>query len=407
VIKGKNEKQQIFLFISLCCLAYFTSYLTRTNYGAAIAEIIYSMGITKTQASMAVTGSFITYGAGQVLNGIIGDHIKPRTMIFSGLFIASACNILMSALSNVYIMTAVWCINGFAQSMMWPPLARIMAENLSPDNYKKACVAVSAAASIATIAIYMVVPLCIALSGWRTVFLISASCGFVVAVIWLLTIHRVIPTAASHEEKGIIKADSSPDTGNNSLFSYFGLVPIMVIIFLQGILRDGITTWMPSYINDTYGLGVSISILTTSVLPVFTIISLMAASYVHKLIKNEVKAAVYIWALGFICSFVLLFVYSSQAVLSVAMMTIITGCMHGVNLMFISILPARYISSGRVSSVTGILNAFTYTGSAVSAYGIAALTEHFGWKLTIIIWCLIALCGTIMNIYCAKKWKHA
>ena len=137
MIKGKNEKQQIFLFISLCCLAYFTSYLTRTNYGAAIAEIIYSMGITKTQASMAVTGSFITYGAGQVLNGIIGDHIKPRTMIFSGLFIASACNILMSALSNVYIMTAVWCINGFAQSMMWPPLARIMAENLSPDNYKR------------------------------------------------------------------------------------------------------------------------------------------------------------------------------------------------------------------------------------------------------------------------------
>lgn len=406
MIKEKTEKQQNILFVSMCCLAYFTSYITRINYGAAIAEIVHSLGITKTLASMAVTGSFITYGTGQILNGIIGDHIKPRAMIFLGLIIASVCNIAMSALSNVYIMTAVWCINGFAQSMMWPPMARILAENLTAENYKKACVAVSTSSSAATIAIYLIVPLCITLSGWRSVFLISASWGFIVAIIWLLSIDSLIPTRVTDDQEETVYP-AAPAVSFKTLLLGSGLLPIAVIIFLQGILRDGITTWMPSYINDIYSLGTSISILSAAVLPIFTIISVFAASYVHKLAKSEVKASAYIWTLGFICSLILVLVFSSQAVVSIALMAVITGCMHGVNLMLISILPARYKSSGRVSSVSGILNAFTYSGSAVSTYGIAALSDNFGWKITIITWCIIALCGTILNISCIRKWNHA
>ena len=85
------------------------------------------------------------------------------------------------------------------------------------------------------------------------------------------------------------------------------------------------------------------------------------------------------------------------------MMAIITGCMHGINLMLIGIFPARYKNMGRVSSVSGILNAFTYGGSAISSYGIAAMNDKFGWKITIITWCLIALFGTIISIICAEK----
>src|SRR5690554_362349 len=263
MITVKSERQQNILFIGMCCLAYFTSYMTRINYGAAIAEIIYSLGITKTQASMAVTGSFITYGAGQILNGIVGDHIRPRTMIFYGLFISSICNITMSALSNVYIMTVVWCINGFAQSMMWPPMVRIMAENLSSANYKKACMAVSTSSSVATITIYLLAPLCITLSGWRLIFLISASCGLVVGVLWLVVINKLLPAPVSKTTGKVTTEEANVRSETfSSLFIKSGLIQIAVIIILMGILRDGITTWMPSFIDDTYHFGTSISILS-------------------------------------------------------------------------------------------------------------------------------------------------
>ncbi len=400
-----NQDRKTILFSSLCCLVYFSSYMTRINYGAAIAEIVLSLGITKALASMAVTGSFITYGIGQIFNGIIGDRIKPRTMVFLGLCVSSVCNIIMSALSNVYMMTVIWCINGLAQSMLWPPLTRIMSENLSPDEYRKTCVAVSASASIATISIYLIVPLCITLSGWRSVFLFSAACGLVVGFVWLFSVNSLTSSGRDiHEINEDMGMNSlAPSINFRTLLFHSGLNYIIVIILLHGILRDGITTWMPSYINDIYHFGTSISILSTAILPVFTIISLLAASRLYKSVRNEVKASAIIWILGLICSFILIFVFTSQIAISILMMAIITGCMHGINLMLIGIFPARYQSTGRVSTVSGILNAFTYGGSAISSYGIAALSDKFGWKTTIITWCITALFGTIINSICVRK----
>ncbi|NLB36564.1 MAG: MFS transporter [Clostridiales bacterium] len=397
---GKARSRKTVVFCGLCCLIYFSSYVTRINYAAAIAQIVISLGITKTSASMAVTGSFITYGIGQIISGIIGDHIKPRTMIFLGLLITSVCNLIMFTLSNVYFMTAIWCINGFAQSMLWPPLTRIMSENLSPDKYKKTCVVVSASASVATIVIYLIVPLCIKFSGWRAVFLLTAIWGFAVGFLWLFMVNRL--TSASHIiNEGTTTEPIFTPMNFRTLLLHSGLIPIMMIILLQGILRDGITTWMPSYINDTYHFGTSISILSTAILPVFSVICVVVASYVHKLAKSEVKASASIWVLSLFCSSVLIVVFSSHVVVSILIMAIITGCMHGINLMLISVLPARFKNTGHIATVSGILNAFTYAGSAISSYGIAALSDNFGWKTTIITWCIIALCGTIINIICS------
>lgn len=397
-----NNDRRSVLFSRLCCLIYFTSYITRINYGAAIAEIALSLDISKASAGMVITGSFITYSIGQIVSGIIGDRIKPRTMIFLGLLVTSVCNITMSVLSNVYIMTVIWCINGFAQSMLWPPLIRIMSENLSPDQYQKTCVAVSASSSVASIVIYLIVPLCITLSGWRTVFLLSSACGFVVSFIWIMSINGLTSSSQNINDVVNIKPNTS-SMSFRTLFFTLGLFPIMLIILLQGILRDGITTWMPSYINETYHFGTSISILSTAVLPIFTIISLMAASRLYKSVKRELNTSAILWILGLVCSFVLIFVFNSQIVVSILMMAILTGCMHGINLMLIGIFPTRYKNIGRVSSVSGILNAFTYGGSAISSYGIAAISDRFGWKTTIITWCIIALLGTIINLICVNK----
>lgn len=401
----KLQTRKNILFCGLCCLVYFSSYITRINYGAAIAEIIFSLGITKAMASMAVTGSFVTYGLGQIVSGIIGDRIKPKTMIFVGMLLTSICNISMSGLSNVYIMTAVWCVNGFAQSMLWPPLTRIMSENLTPERYQKTCVLISTSSSAATIIIYLIVPLFIVLSGWRMVFSFSAIWGIVVAFIWLLSISKLTVTETPDVKKINSRKNSSP-ANIRSVFSLSGLLPIMFIILMQGILRDGITTWMPSYINDIFHFGTSISILSTVVLPIFAIISVFAASYVFKIAKNEVSGSAAIWILSLVCCFALIFVYKSYAMVSILLTAIITGCMHGVNLMLISIFPLRYKETGRVSTVSGILNAFTYGGSAISSYGIAAISDGWGWKITIITWFAIALCGTAVNIFFVNKYKR-
>ena len=265
----------------IACLFMFTymvSYITRINYGAVISEMVSATSLSKSTLSLALTGSFITYGAGQIISGICGDHFAPKKLVMYGLILSSAMNLLIPLCTSSYQMLAVWSINGFGQAFMWPPMVRMMTMLLSAEDYKKACVTVSWGSSFGTILVYLLSPLLIGLSGWKTVFVCSAVCGIVMIFIWN-RLCPVIPTQSQQTaDQGISICSDDPDPKRNTYTEGFRLfsplmLGIMFAIILQGVLRDGVATWMPSYISETYHLGSKISILTGIVLPIFSIIS--------------------------------------------------------------------------------------------------------------------------------------
>ena len=92
----------------------------------------------------------------------------------------------------------------------------------------------------------------------------------------------------------------------------------------------------------------------------------------------------------------------------VALSALLTGCMHGVNLMLITQVPKRYKKYGNISTMSGLVNACTYIGSAIASYGIAYVSENFGYKITVLLWFFVALIGTLSCIIAIKRWrKHA
>lgn len=385
----------------LCCMVYFMSYVTRLDYAASLTAIVSDLNITKQLASIAVTGSFITYGVGQIISGILGDIIKPRKLIALGLTGTSLINLSMVFLPDIHWMTGFWCFNGFFQALLWPPLVRLMAENMTSDEYTKAVVSVSAAASVATILIYIIVPAAIAVSGWRLVFALAAVSGIAAVLVWLRF------TGNIREDGSFQKTSGGAAPSENRLSSVVPLlVPIMAAICLQGILRDGITTWMPTYIYEVFDLGLSMSILTTAILPIFSIISLKLAARINKGIGNELKTSMLLFGTSFAAAAIMIPMFSKSVLLCSLLMAVITGCMHGINLMLIGNLPAHFAKYGKVSTVSGLLNACTYVGSALSTYGFAALSESLGWGFTIASWAVIAGAGMALCLILTGKWKH-
>ena len=399
----QSEKKRVGALILLCCVVYFTSYLTRHNYAAALAEIVRSMGITKEQGSYAITGMFITYGLGQLLSGWLGDKIHPRYVIFGGMLATAVCNLGMGLLSDIGSMTALWCVNGVAQAMLWPPLVRVMAENMGSSDYRRASLWVSIAASFGSIAVYLMVPGCIALSGWRSSFFIPAAIGIAVALLWMLS----EPACELADKQRPTRFDSNGERSASmgQIIWVSGLIPIMLSIILQGMLRDGITTWMPTYITETYHLQTGASILTTVVLPIFSVLSISAASWLQARVNNDLTASTLLFALACVSGVALYLFGSSGAAVSVLCMMLITGCMHGINMLLISRLPAFFAQYGRVSTISGILNTFTYIGSAASAYGFAAVSQRMGWTFTIGMWAVIALLGALCCGGSIRRWK--
>lgn len=396
-----QNKKDIRKAALIFAVTYMVSYITRINYGAVISEMIKDTGFTKSALSLPITLSCITYGAGQIVSGICGDKFSPNRLVSYGLIVTTVMNLLIPLCANPYQMIGVWCINGFAQSFMWPPLVKIMTSILSDEDYKKVTAKVTWGSSIGTIVIYLISPALIHFWGWKSVFTFSAICGLVMLTVWNKNLYSV-------EEKNTYSGKTDREKFSIGTLISVPMAGILLIIILQGMLRDGVTTWMPSYIAEMYNIDNAISILTGVVLPIFGIICIQIALKLYlKVFKNPLVCAGAFFAVGTVASIALIFFSGNNAAFSVLFSALLTGCMHGANLMLTCMIPPLFAKQGTVSTVSGLLNSCTYIGSAASTYGIAVLSQKLGWGFTLSIWAVIAALGVFICIAIHSKLPKA
>jgi OPA family glycerol-3-phosphate transporter-like MFS transporter len=195
-------------------------------------------------------------------------------------------------------------------------------------------------------------------------------------------------------------------------YVYFPLAMIMLGIIAQGVLRDGVTNWMPAYLLESFNLSEENSIFSTVILAIFSVFSFSLFNLLHrKPFRNEVTCSAVIFlgatVFAFFIDLVSLTVTNATAatVLYLRFISLLTGCMHGANLMLVCMVPAYFKSTGKVGTVSGILNAATYVGSAAFTYGVAVLSDALGWDATILIWLGIAAVGTAICLICSRFWN--
>lgn len=384
----------------LLMVTYIISYITRINYGAVLVDMVATTGFTKTALSVALTGNFITYGLGQIASGFIGDKFQPKKLVFFGIALSVAMNLCIPFCVNPTLMAIVWSINGFAQAMIWPPMVRLMVYIFKGDEYRKASVKVSYGSSLGTIVVFLISPLLISLWGWKSVFFVSAFLGFLMLFVWQILCPKI------DSQPDIQIKDNKKSTPVSAFKIDLLFVLIMIAIILQGALRDGVTTWTPTYIDDMFDLGSALAILTSVVLPIFSMLCHGVGGWLYyRVFKSPVLSACVIFGVGTVAAVILYFVGSASAVVSVVCLAVLVGAMHGVNLMLICMVPSFYKNTGKISLISGLLNSCTYVGSSISTYGIALLTDGVGWSATVGVWVIIALLGAIFSFISIPLWN--
>jgi OPA family glycerol-3-phosphate transporter-like MFS transporter len=308
---------------------------------------------------------------------------------------------------SIPVMCVVWGVNGFAHALLWPPIVRMMSHYLSDAEYGYAAVRVSWGSSVATIVLYLVCPLLLYVTSWRNIMLGCAIFGVAVTVFWTLINARLLG-------EGHTASDGSPSPTPRAgipvpKYVYLPIVLIMIGIVLQGMLRDGVTNWMPSYLLETFALPEENAIIATVILAVFSMISFYVFDLLHrKLLRNEVTCAAAIFVLAVVAALVLYPINASLSapLPSMLLMAIIVAAMHGINLMLITVVPKRFAKSGRVSTFSGLLNSFTYIGAAIATYGIAGITEKYSWSVIMSLFLGVSLLGIIFTLIALPKWKR-
>lgn len=409
----QNTKYSKIYIVALCALVYFVSYFSRKSFAAVMAGMLEAGVVDKFTSSFIGMGLFICYGAGQLICGFLGDRIKPSHLIAFGLITTAICNLLMPLMPNGYAMIPVWAVNGLAQAMLWPPIVRILSDNLNRDEYVKANIIITNAAHVSTIILYLYVPICLNYFEWDTVFFTATALSVFVMICFIFSLIVILP-------KDVVRAPTSKASTPKAELpgGYFkkvrsiGILAIFASIVMAGFLRDGIESWLPTLYAEAFMREADESILVSVSLPIFSILSIIivAALRKTKAFQNEALGAMLLFASSIVFALPIVFLINSSHIVSRMVCLIlacaICACMHGVNFLFISCLAGRFSRYGRAATTSGLCNTFIYVGAAISMYGMAAISEKFNWRVTIISWILVGALGVLFALISLKRYTR-
>ena len=179
------------LFIAACWMAYSFSYIGRLNFSASMADMTSSGVLLKSQAGAVTTGFFICYGCGQFLSGMLGDRINSRYLVFAGLVCSSLINFGIAMGPPLWFMIVLWSLNGFAQSLLWAPICKIVSDRVSSNRRQKACTALATTMAGGTLMAYILSAVLINAFGWKAAFISGSSATLLAAVVWITVTTKI------------------------------------------------------------------------------------------------------------------------------------------------------------------------------------------------------------------------
>ena len=214
----------------------------------------------------------------------------------------------------------------------------------------------------------------------------------------LKTALRAHPETADGEEKK--KPSAWP------IILAAGLPLLYIVVVAHGLLRDGVTSWMPDLLQNEFGLSDIAAIMSSAILPVFSTVCVIIAGMVYMKLKNELTSSAIFWGVVLVSLGCLIFTLGRSAVLTIILLALTMSGVQAINHILTTRVPHRFASAGIVSTVAGLLNSATYVGVAVSGYGVAVYSSTFGWRATVIAWFCVAAVGTLALVFCFARWKR-
>lgn len=404
VLNNLNKSRLV--VISLWIL-YSSAYFGRSCYSAAIASIVNSGIYDKGQIGLVGTAFFICYGAGQIINGIAGDRVNPFAMVLAGSLGSAICCFSMAFAKSLVLMAVIWGLNGIFQSMLWAPLLRIFSETINSSLREKAVLNIAISLPVGTVLAYLCSTLILKYSHWNNIFLCGSAVIFASFILMLSTVLRCKNSIVTQDVVIPKKSEVKSNSGFFALMISSGLIIIIVPSFLHGMMRDGITNWVPTMIMEEYGVVESFSVFLTIILPVFNAFgAYMITPLYKKFRRNEMKTAGVCALLALIPMSLLLLIGKLPVIISIILLALTTMSMYSLNYLIISRVPVRFSKSGHTSSVTGILNSAAYIGCAVSTYGFGAVSEKYGWTAVITIWIVSSVLTFVFSLLANYKWNR-
>lgn len=383
----------------LCSAAYLAVYFARNVLGVVTPQMI-ERGFSAEYIGKVSSIYFISYAAGQLINGTVGDRVKARHMICAGLLLAGISNLLFCFLAATAPLAALlaYGLMGFFLSMIYGPMTKVVAENTEPVYAVRCSLGYTFSSFLAS----PMAGFAAAFLTWQGV-MISGSTFLGVMAAVCFVIFRIM------ERKGIIKYGQyihpKEKGGGVRLLLRHRIVKFALIAMITGVVRTTVVFWMPTYISQYLGFSAeTAALIFTAATFVISSTAFITIFFYEKLLRRNMDLTILVmFALAFL--FFFLTSVMRQAALNVICMVLGIMASNGAA----TILFSRYCpglrDTGMVSAATGFLDFVSYLAAAVSSNLFVSAVTDIGWGRLIVVWYGLMAAGFFLCLPYRKLWN--
>ena len=325
-------------------------------------------------------------------------------MIFISLIVSAAINLIIAVGSNFSIMKWLWLINGFVLSILWPTLVRLLSDVLPQNKLGTSSVVMGTTVALGTLIVYGLSSIFAIFDKFKFAFYVAGFSVIAVAVIWMLFYNKAVKGSKKEKDEEI-QTQSGEEVVSKQGVEYKQRKVLFASIYILcfcavivNLIKDGLTTWVPSILKEEFSMSDSLSIFLTLFLPVLAVFGNAFALKIHSKIPDYVNHCVAVFSVVavFICVIIGSLALELAGIMLIGLVAA-NFLVSSLNSLITSIFPL--FMRGQVDSglIAGIINGSCYVGSAASSYGLGAIADRFGWVS--VFWVLLAFCFVIFILW--------
>lgn len=388
-------------------IGYTAFYIIRQNFSIAVPQMLDEFGYTKTQIGWIFSAFSIVYGFSKFINGAISDKSNARYFMVLGLLGAAILNIMMGFTQSIVIIGVLYAMNGWVQSMGWPPITRLLTHWYGPKELGTKWGICNSSHQIGSIIILNGGALLLLHYSWRSVFLIP---GIICAItaIWLFERLRDTPHSLGlpsiEEKEGLVAQNlaSNLDDEDPSFKEIFmeeilpnkALWYVCIANFFVYLVRMGFFNWAPTFLSQSKGISLLNAGFQTSAFELAGLFGGIIAGWLSDKHFNGFRGRVsflYMLTLAFAIAF-FWWAPASMPGLSLALMFAMGFLIYGPQVLA-GVAAAEFGSHRAACAANGLTGTFGYIGGAASGVGVGFLADVWGWNATLIAFVICSLLG--------------
>ncbi len=392
MLNQKSEFSKALKIGTLCVGTYITNYVMRNILSVSSVNMLEGGRFTKDIIGLISSVYFMAYAFGQLINGWLGDRIKAKNMVSTGLIISGVSASLFPFLNNLYLQMLSFALNGFGLSMMRGPLVKTISENTLPKYARNCCVGFSVAGFCGPLIAAMIA----AVLPWQWVFFVTALIMVFMGIISFLIL-------TFYEKKGIIKdTKKEADKPKTSYIKMFLLDKFVMYIFvgaLTEIVSASVMFWIPTYLSENLNFSAAAAGLIYSVISILRSLSPFLTIFIFKLIRERDSLLIKVFFFAS-CIFFALMNFISNVWINIIMLILSLMCVGCISSTLWSFYIPSLSRSGCVSSANGLFDFSGYIAASIANVVFANAVTQFGWTRLIYIWSALMLSGVIIAVIC-------